>query len=64
MDPAPVIAHLNTLIDAGFNPTAIGRFIDVSPDTVRAIAKGLKKEVHVATAEKLFSVQVREVSAA
>lgn len=63
LDPAIVAGHIRTLIAAGFTPGAIARFSGVSPETVRAIVKGVGREVYVATAEKLMSVRVQEVAA-
>lgn len=59
-----VIGHLNKLIDAGFNPSSIGKFAGVHPETVRTILRSDKKGVFPATAEKLLSVQVRAEVAA
>lgn len=63
LDPGPVAAHVAGLIEAGFNPTAIGRFVGVAPDAVRALVKGKTQHIHRLTAQKLLSVQVRKAAA-
>lgn len=63
LDPAPVAAHVAGLMEAGFNPTAIARFVGLAPDAVRALVKGRTQHVHRETAERLLSVQVRQVAA-
>lgn len=60
LDPEIVLGRLNELVDAGFNPSSIGKFAGVHPETVRTLLKGTKAEVYRTTAEKLLSVQVRE----
>lgn len=63
LDPGPVAAHVAELIEAGFNPTAIGRFVGVAPDAVRALVKGKTQHIQRLTAQKLLSVQVRKAAA-
>lgn len=63
LDPGPVAAHVAELMEAGFNPTAIARFCGLAPDAVRALVKGKTQHIQRITAQKLLSVQVREVAA-